>query len=143
MKPIDTYCEEHLVKRGVKPTAIRLLVLKAMIDKKDVFSLSDLEIKLGTVDKSTIFRTLTLFQRCRLLHTIDDGSGSLKYSLCEEECECLPEQQHVHFYCIACKHTFCLRDKTIPLITMPKNFSIKSVNYVIKGTCGKCAEIAT
>ncbi|MDR2087324.1 MAG: transcriptional repressor [Dysgonamonadaceae bacterium] len=140
---MDTHYEEYLLKRGVKPTALRLLILKAMTAKKDVFSLSDLETELGTVDKSTIFRTLTIFSQSRLLHTIDDGSGSLKYALCDEACECRPEQQHVHFYCTVCKRTFCLRDTAIPLIAMPKNFSIENINYVVKGVCGKCSKIAT
>jgi Fur family ferric uptake transcriptional regulator len=114
-----------------------------MMDKKDVFSLSDLETELETVDKSTIFRTLTIFQQNRLLHTIDDGSGSLKYALCDEACECRPEQQHVHFYCSVCKRTFCLRNTAIPSIALPQNFSVESINYVIKGSCGKCSESAS
>jgi Fur family ferric uptake transcriptional regulator len=138
---MEIHYEKLLLKRNIKPTAIRLLLLKAMASKNDVFSLSDLEAELETVDKSTIFRTLTLFQQSRLLHTIDDGSGSLKYALCDETCECRPEQQHVHFYCIACKRAFCLRDTAIPLIVLPKNFSVESINYVIKGTCSKCAEL--
>jgi Fur family ferric uptake transcriptional regulator len=140
---MNTHSEEYLLKRGVKPTAIRLLILKVMMNKNDVFSLSDLETELVTVDKSTIFRTLTLFQHARLLHTIDDGSGSLKYALCDETCECRPEQQHVHFYCTVCKRAFCLRDTVVPLLVLPKNFSVESINYVIKGACGKCAKIAT
>jgi Fur family ferric uptake transcriptional regulator len=147
-KTMDAYYEEYLLKRGVKPTAIRLLILKALTDKnrtdkKDMFTLSDLEAALGTVDKSTIFRTLAIFLQNRLLHAIDDGSGSLKYALCDESCECLPEQQHVHFCCTACKRTFCLRDTAIPLIAMPKNFSVESINYVVKGVCGKCSKNAT
>jgi Fe2+ or Zn2+ uptake regulation protein len=43
-----------------KPTAIRMLVLKVMIETEQAVSLLDLENKLDTVDKSTIFRTITL-----------------------------------------------------------------------------------
>ena len=38
-----------------------MLVLKAMIETEQAVSLLDLENKLDTVDKSTIFRTITLF----------------------------------------------------------------------------------
>lgn len=136
---MDISFETHLLKRGIKPTAIRLLLLKAMTEKNDVVSLTDLETELETVDKSTIFRTLTLFHRYRLLHTIDDGSGSLKYALCDDACECLPEQQHVHFCCSACRRTFCLRDTAIPMIAIPQHFVVESINYVLKGVCGQCA----
>lgn len=94
---MDAHCEEQLIKRSIKPTSIRLLVLKAISDKNGVVTLADLEMIPETVDKSTIFRTLTLFQQNRLLHTVDDGSGSLKYALCDDECECLPEQQSISY----------------------------------------------
>lgn len=135
--------EQQLLNRNIKPTAIRLLILKAIAEKNDVVSLADLETMLETVDKSTIFRTLTLFQQNHLLHTIDDGSGSLKYALCDDECECLPEQQHVHFHCNRCGQTFCLHDVAIPIIAVPKNFFIESINYVVKGICAKCQNFAT
>ena len=129
---------ERLLKQKIKPTTIRLLVLKCILDRKEVFSLSDLENELDTVDKSNIFRTLKIFNKQGLIHSIDDGSGSLKYSICEEDCTCALYQLHVHFYCRACKQTYCFRDIPIPLIQIPDGFSTDSANYVIKGLCNNC-----
>jgi Fur family ferric uptake transcriptional regulator len=140
---MDTRYEQQLIKWNIKPTAVRLLILKAISDKNAVVTLADLEAALQTVDKSTIFRTLTLFQQNHLLHTIDDGSGSLKYALCDDGCECLPEQQHVHFHCTRCEQTLCLRNAAIPIIPLPKNFSVTSITYVMKGICNECENIAT
>ena len=50
-----------LAKRDIQPTAIRILVLRTMMQAGRSVSLLDLETMLDTVDKSTIFRTLTLF----------------------------------------------------------------------------------
>ena len=58
---MENLCLKILEQRGIKPTAIRMLVLKAMIDAEQAVSLLDLEYKLDTVDKSSIFRTITLF----------------------------------------------------------------------------------
>lgn len=58
---MEDLCLKILEQRGIKPTAIRMLVLKAMIETEQAVSLLDLENKLDTVDKSTIFRTITLF----------------------------------------------------------------------------------
>lgn len=44
--------------RNVKPTAIRLLILRTMMEMNRAVSQPDLEEKLQTVDKSTIFRTI-------------------------------------------------------------------------------------
>ena len=72
----DIYLDK-LDRRGIKPTAIRLLVIKAMMQAERAVSLLDLETLLDTVDKSTISRTIALFLSHHLIHSIDDGSGSL------------------------------------------------------------------
>lgn len=50
-----------LNRRKIKPTAIRLLILKAMMQFERAFSSLDLENYLETVDKSTVSRTINLF----------------------------------------------------------------------------------
>mgnify|MGYP000128677709 CR=1 FL=1 len=58
----ETIYLKKLEQREIKPTAIRLLILKTMMQhKRKAFSLLDLENELDTVDKSTIYRTITLF----------------------------------------------------------------------------------
>ena len=88
----DIYLDK-LDRRGIKPTAIRLLVIKAMMQAERAVSLLDLETLLDTVDKSTISRTIALFLSHHLIHSIDDGSGSLKYAVCDNSCNCV-----VHIY---------------------------------------------
>ena len=68
---------DMLARRDIPPTAIRLLVLDAMMQAKQSVSLADLDNMLDTVDKSTIYRTLTLFLGHHLIHSIDDGTGAL------------------------------------------------------------------
>ena len=55
----DIYLDK-LVRRDIKPTAIRLLVIKEMMQAERAVSLLDLETLLDTVDKSTISRTIAL-----------------------------------------------------------------------------------
>ncbi|MDR1203201.1 MAG: transcriptional repressor [Tannerellaceae bacterium] len=138
MENTNDYYIERLLKRSIKPTSTRILILKVILKREAVFSLADLETELQTIDKSTIFRTLILFLKQHLIHTIDDGSGSLKYSACEEDCDCSIERQHVHFYCKECKKTFCLRETQVPMVDLPEGFSSDSINYVIKGLCSSC-----
>lgn len=133
-------CLEKLEKRNIKPTALRLLILKTMIQSHQAMSLSDLENMLDTVDKSTIFRTITLFLSHRLVHSVDDGTGSLKYAVCGNECMCAIEDLHTHFYCEKCHKTFCFEHTHIPNVELPKGFTLQSVNFVLKGICANCAE---
>lgn len=129
-----------LTKREIQPTAIRILVLQAMMQANRTVSLLDLENMLDTVDKSSIFRSITLFLSRHLVHSIDDGTGSLKYAVCGETCACDVEDLHTHFHCEKCNKTFCLKNIPTPVVTMPKGFTLNSINYVLKGLCPDCAE---
>jgi Fur family ferric uptake transcriptional regulator len=110
-----------------------------MIQFDRTFSLSDLEDALPSVDKSSIFRAITLFHEHRLIHSVDDGSGSLKYCICHNGGHCNLEELHCHFYCERCKRTFCLDETHVPLASVPEGFSVRTVSYVMKGICPACS----
>lgn len=132
--------EKKLKNRNIKPTASRLLILRAMQQFDRAFSLNDLETELETVDKSTIFRALSLFRNKLLIHNIDDGSGSMKYSICSDSCTCSLQDMHVHFTCTHCENTFCLESLPVPSIPLPKKFLLESINFVMKGRCDQCSK---
>lgn len=130
--------DDKLTSRNIKPTAMRELVLVILTEQKMAISLSDLEQKFQKSDRVTLYRTLKTFEENKLIHSIDDGTGSVKYALCKESCQCHPEDLHVHFFCQNCQHTFCLSDIPIPSINLPVNFSIENINMVVKGVCSNC-----
>jgi len=136
----EQFYADKLRHRNIKPTAIRLLILREMMRGDETVSLPSLERYLPTVDKSTISRTLSLFLLHRLVHVVDDGSGSLKYAVCADDCECSVEEEHTHFYCERCHRTFCLKHLAVPVVDLPAGFTLSSVNYVLKGLCPECAE---
>lgn len=131
-----------LAKREIHPTAIRLLVLQAMMEAGQSVSLLDLEDRLETVDRSTIFRTLTLFLSHHLIHSIDDGTGSFKYAVCSDDCSCEVRDLHTHFHCERCNRTFCFTNIPTPVVKLPEGFTLNSINYVLKGICPACASKA-
>ena len=67
---------------GVKPTAMRLLVYRELERSQRPLSLKEMEERMPNAERSTIFRTLTLFLEHHLIHGIEDGSGALRYELC-------------------------------------------------------------
>lgn len=135
---------------GVRPTAIRLLVWKQIAKTEHPFSLGDMELWLDTVDKSTLFRTLTIFEEHGLLHGLDDGSGQKKYCRCDELDVCMHHHtdaehnhkhdgcKHAHAFCVVCQRTFCIRTEQIPLVKMPDGFVVTDINYVVRGICAAC-----
>lgn len=140
---MDNLYEQRLLEREIKPTAVRMLILEAMMHHNAAFSLNMLEENLDTIDKSTISRTINLFHDKLLIHSIDDGSGTIKYSVCRPDCMCHLDQLHMHFYCTRCKETFCLESISIPEVKLPKGFVLENVNCVLKGLCDRCSKFAT
>lgn len=127
-----------LDRKGVKATPNRILVLRSMLLSERPLSLSELETMLDSVDRSSIFRVLTLFVAHHIVHEIEDGSGMAKYEVCSGENECTIEDMHVHFYCENCHRTYCFKDMHIPDVQLPEGFSMDSVNFMVKGTCPSC-----
>lgn len=73
---------ELLEQHGVKPTANRIVVAKALAAAENPMSLAELERKILTIDKSGIFRALTLFREHHLVHIIEGGGEGVKYEFC-------------------------------------------------------------
>lgn len=129
--------EETFAEHGIRMTAVRKLVWRAIHNfTHDAFSLLDIEAKMPHMDRSSIFRALRLFSEHHLLHEIDDGSGFQKYCLCR--CDNGVHMGHVHFTCTECGHTFCLEDIAIPQISIPEEFEVEEMEFVVKGKCNKC-----
>ncbi len=136
MSNSDIY-QNELTAHGIRPTAVRMMILKAMHMFDTAFSMSDMEQAIETVDKSTVFRTLALFAERHLIHDIDDGSGSVKYSLCMGD-NSPRDHMHVHFTCERCHKTVCIRHVQVPMVSLPRGFALHDVNYVLKGICPDC-----
>ncbi len=135
MEKYEKILEEH----GVRPTAVRILVLRVISSYHNTFSLTDLEAELESVDKSTIFRTLIVFAQHHLVHETEDGSGSTKYCYCHNDHTCEVEELHCHFYCEKCQKTYCLENTHIPIVRYPEGFELHEVEYLLKGICPDCA----
>ncbi len=128
----------RLESKGIRPTANRILVMKTLMGEQNPQSLSNLERKMVSMDKSSIFRTLTLFLEHDVVHAFEDGRGVLCYELCEEKGACAHHDGHIHFYCESCQRSFCMEDIHIPSFELPEGFYPHSISFVIKGECPDC-----
>lgn len=147
--------ESLLNNAGIRPTAVRILIVKELIEARYPLSSLELETLLETVDRSSITRTLTLLLDKGLLHSIDDGSGAAKFELCndrvcrshadhnirphEEMEESLHSDLHAHFHCAACGKTVCLPDNCLEIPPLPEGYVATTANFVITGLCPDCS----
>lgn len=128
----------QLDKRGYRMTNNRARVFRAIWQHEEALSLTDLELILYDMDKSTIFRTLQLFSEVGILHRIDDGTGSYKYAPSAINGEEI-SKAHAHFFCTRCERTFCIEGIPTPCkLALPDGFTSESLNVVIHGVCASC-----
>lgn len=140
MNPSDA--AEFLEKAGIRPSPVRMLIMRCLAEEDGPVSAMEIETALETVDRSSISRALALFQEKGLLHAIDDGSGSVKYELCTapfcDGCRQFHSDLHAHFHCLHCGRTFCLTDVKIESPALPPGFRAVNANYVVSGFCREC-----
>ncbi len=134
---LDNKMQSH----GVRPTAVRNLILSVLDNTTHPISALDIETRLDTVDRSSITRALALFTEKGLVHIIEDGSGSAKYEMCRADHSHADDHDdlHAHFHCTSCGKTICLPSVPIPAIDLPSGFTPSSATYIITGTCPKCS----
>ena len=134
----DTVPEALMLDHGIKPTANRILILRALLRAGRPLSMTEIETALESVDKSIISRTLSVFRAHHLLHALSDGE-SVRYEVChcaEEEAD---NDRHVHFHCERCGRTYCLETMPVPPVLLPEGYVVESVEYMAHGICPACA----
>ena len=136
----DQQIERLLEQHGIKLTANRILIAKIMSSLDYPVSMRELETMLLTMDKSSIFRTLSHFKSHHLVHQLEDGNDIVRYELCHSLNKETDEDIHVHFYCEHCHRTFCLNEISVPQVNLPVGYRQTAVNYMIKGICPDCSQ---
>ena len=72
---------EHLMaEHGVKVTANRLLIARALEQAGRPLSMMELEAQVESIDKSNVFRSLMAFKDAHLVHVLD--GDPVRYELC-------------------------------------------------------------
>lgn len=130
-----------LDQHHLKKTAARLKVLEILSKRKVATSQPDLEQIIGQqIDRVTLYRVLSAFEKQGLIHRILDHHGTANYALCSSSCT--PEahrDEHVHFNCIKCQRIFCLDHLGVPEAKLPEGFKELSRNLTYFGTCSQCS----
>ncbi len=131
-------CVALLEQHDIRPTANRIVVVKALAAARRPLALTELEQKIQTVDKSGISRALSLFREHHLVHVLEDSSYTVRYELCHSHHADVDDDQHVHFYCEQCQRTFCLDGIPVPEVPLPDGYHVYGANYILKGICPDC-----
>ena len=131
-RAIELLRSVHL--RQTKP---RLEILQAMLKSDAPLTQEQIADKIGpdAPNKTTIYRTLTQLVDKNLVHQayLDDRTAHFELAH-----HCGEHQCHPHFTCRQCHKTQCLTGIHVPLVKLPKNYTIRRQQIHIEGFCADC-----
>ncbi len=124
---------------GLRCTRARRVVLE-MLNRKDR-PLSHQEIaaeaEIGSLDRVTLYRTLTTLLQVGLLHRIQDVNGVWRFRAHRAQPgEC--GGNHIHFLCLECNQMYCLPDQSLPWVEKPEGAEVLGKQLVVYGRCAAC-----
>jgi len=126
---------------GFRKTEIRINVLEYLLKVEKAISQPELEKKFSKIaDRVTLYRILAAFEEKGIIHKIMDVHGVARYAMCNQKhcSESKHHDEHVHFNCTECGDVVCLDSVKLPIIKLPKEFSLSRLNLNIEGTCDNC-----
>jgi Fur family ferric uptake transcriptional regulator len=100
----------------------------------------------ASIDRVTIYRTLTTLVDAGLAHRIDAGDRVFRYSLTDHS-NCDHNQhrhEHPHIVCDACGTVECLTDAQVIIKTstaspsLAQRFRVRAQEVTLRGTCDRC-----
>jgi Fur family ferric uptake transcriptional regulator len=135
--------DQLLDRHGLRATPIRGAALELFLSSPHALTHQMIEAQIGgQFDRVTLYRTLKSFEEKGLIHRIADDSDSVRYALCHDCGHERHEDDHVHFKCATCGHTFCL-DALIPAVAVPPRYRVRQVQMLVTGTCEACLAAET
>jgi len=133
-----------LQKKQLRNTPARRALLDIFLSKGYALSQGELEaLTEDSFDRVTIYRTLKTFEEAGVVHEVLDNQSRVKYSLCQDGCGGRHHHDnHLHFKCEQCEHTYCLPNTLSPRVEVPANYEARQVQVLVTGLCEHCREEA-
>ncbi len=126
-----------MMKRRNTPS--KEAVLDLLVHAKKAMSQDAIEQKIKIdIDRATIYRVLNRFCEDGLVHRIVAEDGKQYFAVCMKCDKNKMDDNHFHFRCTRCETIECL---PLPVhFSVPKNYTVESVNCVLTGICKDCSK---
>jgi len=127
---LTNFCyNANYLHMNLKLTKKRTLILDALKAHTGTLSAAELSQKIPEIDLVTVYRTLDLFVKEKLIKKIHLGSDEAQYEYQHEP--------HHHAVCTKCDKVlhFTAPDKKIKKLLQLENFSVDEIEVTVKGLC--------
>ncbi|MBL8990636.1 MAG: transcriptional repressor [Phycisphaerae bacterium] len=134
---------------GLRVTSVRLAVLRTLAGAPAALAATEIADAVagragGHADRVTVYRTLGAFEKAALVHKIDPGDRTYRYSLTDHSA-CRGDHhdhEHPHLVCDSCGDVRCLRGAQVVVHARPGGarvpFKVRSEGVTLRGTCERC-----
>ena len=131
---------ESLKSAGLRCTPARDAVLSLLSQKGHPLAHSEIAKARGlaTLDRVTLYRTLTALQEAGLVHRVQDLEGAWRFCAHARLGKGCPGG-HAHFHCTRCGRMRCLTDQALPWISVSEGAEVTGKQLVVYGLCPACA----
>ncbi len=137
MGELDT--KIYLKEKGLNITAARLMVLAAFEQYSASLTHKKLMQMLGAnIDKVTIYRTLDVFLKYGIVHTLPSQNHTIRYAFSKSKSAENNKIECTHFECTKCGSAVFLDTGPLPKVILPLGFISKEVDIMVKGICNTC-----
>jgi Fur family ferric uptake transcriptional regulator/Fur family zinc uptake transcriptional regulator len=130
---------QHLHENGLRKTKARNCVLQVLGKAERPLSHQEIAAQPETrsLDRVTLYRTLTTLRKARLIHRVHGIDGVWRYR--GQQCrsgKCGGD--HIHFLCIECNQMSCLPEQSLPWVREPEGAEILGKQLLVYGRCARC-----
>ncbi|MAQ47335.1 MAG: hypothetical protein CMD27_00455 [Flavobacteriales bacterium] len=130
---------ENIIKsHGLSVTKSRKKVLKYFLKLNKPLDLKTIRSLVNPIDRVTLFRILSCFEKKGIIHSIRLENGQHLYAICKETCrDGQHSHQHIHFTCESCDDVSCLSIDNFPNLSLT-NYKFNNININVSGVCQAC-----
>ncbi len=134
MKELITILKQH----KIRITKARLSILKDFFYANGSLDLDHFLRSSGNaIDRSTVFRTLQLFIRKKIIYRVPASDNVKRYLLQRDE-QGHTRVSHSSFICSRCGNVTPIDTVVAPRVRLPKGFKQQNLEIVINGLCQLC-----
>ena len=128
---------------GTRVTPQRVMILQALVDAGRHVTADEIHDDVRriypVIDLATVYRTLQLLKRLRLVTEIDRAEGSAEYEFAGDE-------RHHHMVCRECHNTFDFSVEYLESLreTLTDEFGFLPDlhSFTVTGVCAGCSDVA-
>ena len=136
MKPLENRLIETLRTHNVRSTAARRAIFATLQDASEPLTLQEIAQKTKSADRASIYRTLELFEKLRIVSIVLIG-WKKRFELAAPF-----KSHHHHIYCERCGRVVSIDspslEKLIKTISEQKGFHLHQHTLELSGICKNC-----